>query len=123
MDNWQFKRMRLLLTVNYPLSIHLNQFFFIKSSLFRHKAYRSPAIRSSCRHLGCCLKLARATQTNIWAVRAGLLIFMSNSINWFCVLPETPLRTRFTPCPISFRSSHSRPESHAFRRAQNSRPP
>ena len=30
-------------------------------------------------------------------VSAGLLIFMLNSKSWLCVLPETPLRVKFTP--------------------------
>ena len=48
---------------------------------------------------------ARATHTSTCAVRAGLLIRMLNSNSWFCVLPDTPLRVKFTPCPISSSAS------------------
>ena len=45
----------------------------------------------------CCFMEARATHTSTCAVSAGLLIRILNSNNWFCVLPDTPLRVRFTP--------------------------
>ena len=51
--------------------------------------------------------LARAEATMTWAVRAGLLMRISNVNIWFCVEPETPLRSISTPWPMSFSTSMS----------------